>query len=179
MDAFRSGLLLLAVFAGNLSMKPATSWVLRRFGFRTTLIGNGLFAAASILACCLFTPPTPKWIIASVLFIGGVFRSMQFTALNTLGFADVPPAQMSGANTLASMIPQLTIGLGVAFGALALRLAALRHPGEASLLTVGDFRLAFAMVGLLAVAANYDCWLLPATAGALVSGHNRPDSLAA
>jgi hypothetical protein len=111
--------------------------------------------------------------MAAVLFIGGLFRSMQFTALNTLGFADVPAEQMSGANTLASMIPQLTIGLGVAFGALSLRLAALRHPGEASMLTVGDFRVAFAMVGLIAVASSYDCWRLPATAGTSVSGHPR------
>src|SRR3984957_5335634 len=54
-----SGLLLLAVFAGNLGMKPATSMVLGRFGFRRTLIWNGVLAMATILACGFLTVATP------------------------------------------------------------------------------------------------------------------------
>ena len=143
MNAFASGLLILAVFAGNLLMKPATTRVLQRFGFRRVLIVNGLLVAASIFACSLFSASTPKAIIVVVLFAGGLFRSMQFTGLASLGFADIHQSQMSGASTLSSMVQQMTFGMGIAFGAIALRLAGLFHPANTESLTVGDFRIAF------------------------------------
>src|SRR5208283_2439569 len=96
MNAFTSGLLVLAVFAGNLLMKPATTPALRRFGFRTVLIANSLLSAVTIFACALFSSSTPKAIIVAVLFAGGLFRSMQFTSLNTVGFADIQQSQLSG-----------------------------------------------------------------------------------
>jgi EmrB/QacA subfamily drug resistance transporter len=171
MDAFSSGLLVLAVFAGNLLMKPATTPVLRRFGFRTALIANGLLVAVTIFACALFTPSTPKAIIVAVLFAGGLFRSMQFTSLNTVGFADIRKSQLSGASTLSSMIQQMTIGMGIAVGAIALRLAGALHSTNAGSLTAGDFRIAFALVGVIALLAVIDSFSLASNAGAEVSGH--------
>ncbi len=66
-------------------------------------------------------------VIVVVLFVSGLFRSLQFGAVNTLSFADVPKQQMSGASTLSSTIQQRTIGMGVALGAIALRIAAWVH----------------------------------------------------
>ena len=172
MSAFASGLLVLAVFAGNLGMKPGTSAVLRRFGFRRVLIGNGLVAAASLAACGLLEPDTPKALVIVVLFIGGLARSMQFTAIATLAFADVPRPQMSSANSLASVVQQLSNGIGIATAALALRAAgAIRLEGTAAKLTVGDFHVAFFLAALLGVLALVGVWRLPADAGAVVSGH--------
>jgi MFS family permease len=171
MNAFTSGLLVLAVFAGNLLMKPATTPVLRRFGFRTVLIANGLLAAVTIFACALFTSSTPKAIIVAVLFAGGLFRSMQFTSLNTVGFADIHESQLSGASTLSSMIQQMTIGMGIAVGAIALRLAGALHSTNTGALTAGDFRIAFALVGVIALVAVIDSFSLASNAGAEVSGH--------
>jgi MFS family permease len=171
MNAFTSGLLVLAVFAGNLLMKPATTPVLRRFGFRTVLIANGLLAAVTIFACALFTSSTPKAIIVAVLFAGGLFRSMQFTSLNTVGFADIHKSQLSAASTLSSMIQQMTIGMGIAVGAIALRLAGALHSTNPDSLTAGDFRIAFALVGVIALVAVIDSFSLASNAGADVSGH--------
>jgi MFS family permease len=171
LPAFTSGLLVLAVFAGNLGMKPGTSLVLRRFGFRSVLIGNGLIAAASLAACGLLEPGTPKALVVVILFVGGLARSMQFTAINTLAFADVPQAQMSSANSLGSVVQQFTMGLGIAAGALALRVGALFH-APAATLTVADFHVAFLLTGLLALAALTDMLGLPDDAGAVVSGRN-------
>ena len=116
LNAFESGLLTLSVFAGNLSMKLVTTPVMRRFGFRPVLIVNGILAAASLAVMSLISPTTPTWIIVAVLFASGLSRSLQFTALNTLSFADVPKAQMSGASALSSTLFQLTMGIGVALG---------------------------------------------------------------
>jgi MFS family permease len=155
LDPFASGLLLLAVFAGNLGMKPATSTVLNRIGFKTTLLVNGGIAIATIFGCSLLTPETPKAVIVPLLFVSGLARSMQFTTLNTLAFADVPQPRMSGANTLFSMLNQMASGLGIAIGAIALRLAGLMHPADAAV-TTGDFRIAFSVVALLAIGAMAD-----------------------
>jgi len=155
LDPFASGLLLLAVFAGNLGMKPATSTVLNRVGFKTTLLLNGCIAIATILGCSLLTPETPKAVIIPLLFVSGLARSMQFTTLNTLAFADIPQPRMSGANTLFSMLNQMASGLGIAIGAIALRLGASLHPG-ADAVTTHDFRIAFWVVAVLAMAAFLD-----------------------
>ena len=165
-DAFSSGMLLMAVFAGNLLMKPMTTPLMRRFGFRTILIGNGLINASAIAACALFSITTPLWLVAMVLFIGGMARSMQFTALNTVAFADVEQQDMSDANTLFSTIFQLSVGFGVALGALGWR------AGEV-LLPAGDaatpFRFAFLVVAALSLLAVLDSLRLERGAGDAVS----------
>ncbi len=155
LDPFASGLLLLAVFAGNLGMKPATSTVLNRVGFKTTVLVNGSIAIATILGCSLLTPETPKAVIVPLLFVSGLARSMQFTALNTLAFADMPQPHMSGANTLFSMLNQMASGLGIAIGAIALRLASLLHPASETAST-RDFQIAFGVIAVLAIAAMMD-----------------------
>jgi EmrB/QacA subfamily drug resistance transporter len=168
-----SGSLLLALFAGNLAMKPSTTWLLRTFGFRTVLVANGVLVAAGFLACALIGPRTPHAIIAALLFATGLFRSMQFTAFSTLGFADIPAARMSAASTLFSAMRQLNAGIGVALGAVTLAIAqALRGRGGAQV-EVADFRIAFLLVAGVSAVALVDSWKLPPDAGAEVSGHVR------
>ncbi|HTI16662.1 MAG TPA: DHA2 family efflux MFS transporter permease subunit [Trinickia sp.] len=171
LDAFMSGLLTLAVFAGNLSMKLLTTPVMRRFGFRKVLIVNGAFAAATLAAMGLLRPSTPHAWILVLLFISGLSRSLQFTAVNTLSFADVPKPKMSSASTLNSALMQVTMGMGVAFGALALRAASWLHGHNGAPLTATDFGLAFFFVGALGLVAIIDAFSLAADAGSHVSGH--------
>ena len=111
--AIRSGFLVLAVFAGNLAMKAVTTQVLRRFGFRAVLAANGILAALSLALCGLLRPETPVAVTLVLLFASGLFRSMQFTSLATIAFADVPRPLMPGANALASTVMQLTMGAGI------------------------------------------------------------------
>ncbi len=164
-----TGWMLLALFAGNLAMKPGTSTIMRRYGFRSVLLGNGALAAASFAACVLLEPGTPLAVIALVLFFGGLVRSMQYTALNTVAFADVAPPQMSGASTLFSVLQQMNSGIGIAFGALALRLgeAITGHERAAA----ADFRIAFIAVVCVCLLAIADCTRLAKTAGSQVTGH--------
>ncbi|HBX5683854.1 MFS transporter [Klebsiella pneumoniae] len=170
MDPFHSGLLLLAVFVGNLTIKPATTPLIRWLGFRRLLLINGALNVCSLLACALLTPQTPVWAIMLILYLGGVFRSIQFTGVSTLAFADVPAAQMSDANTLFSTASQLAVGLGITLGAIGIRL------GE----QVGDwlhltelpgisFRLSFVFIALICLVGMIDSLHLAKTAGSSVS----------
>ena len=171
MTAFASGSLMIACAAGDLGMKFFTTRVLRRFGFRQTLIVNGIFVALAVLACAAFSVATPVAVIAAVLFIIGLFRSVQFGAFNALTYVDVPPQKMSSASSLASTIQQMSFGLGVAFAALALHLAAQWNGNGAPGFTVADFRIAFAATAALAVAGSFAFTRLDPNAGVEASGH--------
>lgn len=166
LNSFHSGMLVLAVFAGNLLMKPATTAILRLCGFKRVLLVNGAINVASLLACAFLTPATPVWLIAAVLFVGGLTRSMQFTAYNTIAFADMPQERMAAANTLFSTAFQVAMGLGVALGALGVRLGHwLVTSAGWQAMPAGQFRLAFVLVALVSLLGMIDSLRLPANAG--------------
>ncbi|QHJ00641.1 MFS transporter [Xylophilus rhododendri] len=166
----QSGLLMIALFAGNLGIKPATTGLLRRFGFRSTLVGNGLLATLSFIGCALLTADTSWLVMAVVLVFGGMTRSMQFTAVGTLAFCDTTPKQTAGASTMFSMFQQLSSGLGIALGAVALRLSE-NFSGHGGTPGVADFRFALGLMALLTLLSLIDAWRLPRDAGQQVSGH--------
>ena len=169
LNPLQSGTLVLAYFLGNIAMKPITSGTLRRFGFRSVSVINGMIAGIAILACAAFSARTQHWVIMSILLIAGATRSMQFTALNTLAFADISPSQRSSASTLSSMLTQLVTVLGVAIGALLLNVSQTMRHG--AVVDMTDFRISFIAVGLLALLSAVGFLSLPSHAGAEVSGH--------
>jgi EmrB/QacA subfamily drug resistance transporter len=165
LSAFASGSLVLAVFAGNLAMKPLTTSVLRRFPFRTILVVNGILNAVTIFACAGLTPVTPTLAIVTLLFVSGLTRSMQFTTLSTLAFADVPETRMSGANTLFNAMQQMAMGMGIALGAGVLRIAGYLDPNASSAIPLRSFHIAFIVIGMVALIAVVDVFGLDRTAG--------------
>jgi EmrB/QacA subfamily drug resistance transporter len=177
LNAFQSGMFLLALFAGNLGMKTITSPILRMFGFRAVLLTNGMLNALVALGCAALSPQTAPFLICAILFFNGLFRSMQFTALNTLAFADVPKSMFSPATSLYSMITQMSMGMGVAVGAIFLRLGALVHHHSGVVPVLADFRFAFILVAIVIAAGTTDCFGLSADAGAEVSGHRTPSKV--
>jgi len=171
-EAFRwspikAGVLVVAVFVGNIGIKPVTGPLLRRLGFRTVLVHAALWSAVTIALCGLITAHTPLWAIAALLFASGVFRSIGFTAYNAISFVDVAPDDIGDANTLTTTVQQLTMGLGVVVGALALRAGS----PIAKLLGVtagarSAFSLAFCLIAAVALLAVVESALLPRDAGA-------------
>jgi EmrB/QacA subfamily drug resistance transporter len=166
----KSGLITFAAAAGALLMKPATKPMLRRFGFRNAMVVNGVLASGFIAICATFQPNWPSLWLDGILLVGGFFRSLQFTAYNTIAYGDILRARMSAATTLYATIQQITLTLGIVIGAATLEIsAALRHHKTA---TVPDFHLAFLLVGFIAVLSVPICWRLRADAGEALSGHH-------
>jgi MFS family permease len=150
-------------------MKLAARPILRRFGFRRVLLANALLSGLSLGAIALFRPDTPHLLILAVLLIGGFFRSLQFTSINTLGYADIDRQRMSRATSFASMAQQLSLSVGVGTGALLLHLTMSARGGSA--LQPGDFVPAFVAVGICAALSALAFVRLPVRAGEVVSGH--------
>jgi EmrB/QacA subfamily drug resistance transporter len=175
MTAFASGILTFATAAGAMSMKITARPILKRFGFRTALIGNGIISAATIAMCAFFTASTPALLIFVLLLGGGFFQSLQFTATQALSYADVPHPQMSTASSIASMAQQLSRGFGIAFVAGLLNMT-LGWRGAAEL-NIVDFQIAFAGATTLALLSLLFCLPLAPNAAAEVSGHRPKDRL--
>jgi MFS family permease len=175
LNAFQSGLYLLALFAGDLSMKAFVIQLLRRFGFRRLLIVNGIFTSLSMALCATFSPATPPSLIAFILFFHGSLRSLEFTCLTTLAYSEIPPSRMSRANGFLSAIMQLSMGMGVAIGAITLRLVAHAHGHTAAAPQLRDFQFAFVIMAIVSLGPVVDSLSLPPDAGATTSGHRQPE----
>ena len=168
-SAAQSGLITFASAIGAISMKPAAQWALRWFGFRRTLFLNAIFSAVGVAVCASFRAWWPLPAIYAVLIVAGFLRSLQFTAYNTIAYADVPRPRMSAATSLYSTIQQLSMTFGVTLGASCLMLAGHLFGGGG--VRVVDFSFAFVVVaGVMAVAAPTSL-MMPANAGAELSGH--------
>jgi EmrB/QacA subfamily drug resistance transporter len=166
----RAGAMVMAVFAGNLGVKPATTPLMRRFRLVPIIVVATSVLAASFVAAALLTPDSPEILVAVVFVVSGAARSVGFTAYNTLQFADVPAEAMSQANAVASISGQLATGLGVAVAALLVRAAA-------DLAPVGDTAFAYraALVGMavLGLLSIVESALLPRGAGDAVRAGRR------
>ncbi len=163
-----SGLLTFASAAGAMVMKGLASRILRRFGFRQVLVWNSVIAAAFIAASGLFTPTTPAMVVLAVLLVGGCFRSLQFTGLNTIVYAEVPTDRMSGATSLVSVTQQVALSAGIAVGAGVLQMFS--EVGHGSELAAGDFWPAFLTVGLISASSMIFFARLDPDAGAEMAG---------
>jgi hypothetical protein len=131
MDPFSSGLVTLSIAAAALLMKTTAQPIIKRLGYKRVLIVNTLVTTAALMLWGLLQADTPLPAIVAALFVGGFFRSLQFTALNTLIFADLDSQQVSRASSLASMIQQLSEGVGIAICAIIISLVA--SPGSGAL----------------------------------------------
>ncbi|MBI1181703.1 MAG: MFS transporter [Alphaproteobacteria bacterium] len=117
-----SGALTFATAIGAMSMKVVAPKILRLYGFRRLLTWNTLLSGGLLAATGLLRPETPYAVILALLLASGFFRSLQFTCINAVGFADVDDRRMSNATSFTSVMQQMSMGMGVAFGALLLNL---------------------------------------------------------
>ena len=166
----QAGFMVLVYMAGNLMMKSATTPILRRFGFRLVLTTNAALCALTLFACGVLSPQDPALIVYGVLLLAGMTRSMNFTTVTTLAFADIGADQRFGASALATMLQQVAMSLGVAFAAFALSVSQSLRAAPA--LGLADFRGAWFAIGVLMTLVAAGALRLERDAGAAIS--NRP-----
>jgi hypothetical protein len=171
LSPFQSGLVTFASAVGAMGMKTLASRIIRAFGFRNMMTVNAVISAFFLAACALFTVTTPLLLIFIILVVGGFFRSLEFTAINTVAYADIEPAQMSRATTLVSVNQQLAVSAGVAVGAASVETTLwLHHQTE---LSADVFAPAFVVVSLISAASSYFFWQMPDDAGSEISGRRK------
>ncbi len=165
---FQSGLITFTSALGSMFMKAAVASVLRHFGYRNVLLYNALISSGFLAACASFVEGMPFAGMIAILLSGGFFRSLQFTSINTIAYAEIEPAKMSRATAMVAAAQQLSLSTGVAVGALIVELTLRLR--ESTTMSIDDFPPAFLFVGLLSASAVFIFMRLPADAGAELSG---------
>lgn len=157
---FQAGLMVAVLFAGNLSIKPATTPLMRRFGIRTVLLINGVASVLWFGLLALIQPGVPVVLIVIVLYVSGALRSIGFTAYNTLAFSDVDGDDLTHANTLNASVQELAAGLGIAMAALLVS-------------QLASYAVTFLVLGAVLAVTLVESVRLPRAAGAHVTGRRR------
>lgn len=147
--AVKSGAVVLFLFVGNIAIKPATTPLLNRFGFRPVLIVATFGLVLTMVAFAFLSAGTPVVLIAAVALVSGAFRSTSLTCYITIAFSDVGPDLMRDANTFYATTQQLASGTGVAIAAVALRIGSVLA-GHGSATT--PFTVAFLALAVIALA---------------------------
>jgi EmrB/QacA subfamily drug resistance transporter len=170
---FQSGLITFTGALGSISMKAAVATVLKHLGYRSVLLYNSLISAGFLAACASFLPGMPFAAMVAILLAGGFFRSLQFTAINTIAYAEIEPPLMSRATAITSVAQQLALSTGVAVGALVVEITLLFTHGSS--MGAADFPPAFLVVGAFTAAASLVFRRLPPDAGAELAGRTTLD----
>jgi len=174
LSPLQSGLLSFSSSLGAMLVRTLSGTFLRFFGFRRLLVGNACLAAAVTAACGLLQPTTPPWVIVLLVLSSGCVRSIQYLALNTISYADMPGAALSKSTSIGGVAQQLARGFGIAIGAALLAVIAGPHT-----VSVGDFRIAFLLIAMLPLSAALGFLRLSPTDGSEVSGHRGGQTRAA
>jgi hypothetical protein len=171
----RSGLLTFVAAFGAIGMKVAASRILRQWGFRRVLIFNSIASAFFIAAPAVFAPDMWVPLMVAILFVGGFFRSLEFTCINAISYAEIEQAKMSAATSLQSVLQQFSLSMGVTVGASALQLT-MALQGSPTLRRE-DFWPAFVVVGAISFLATFSFARLPEYAGEELAGRKEAGSV--
>ncbi|MBN9129090.1 MAG: MFS transporter [Paenarthrobacter ureafaciens] len=169
-DPLKAGVMVAAVFVGNIGIKPATTPIIRRFGFKPVLVFASFASAVTFVLCAFLSAETPEPVIFGLLLLSGAFRSIGFSAYASVQYADIVPEQLPSANAISATLVQLAAGAGIAVGALFLRLF------ETAGFLGGEntaYKGAFLAMAVLMLVSTVDSLMLHRDAGAEVSAGGR------
>ncbi len=171
MSPFQSGSVTFVAAAGAMLMKVTAVPILRWFGFRTVLVFDALISCVFLASYGLFTRATPIFLMMGLLLFGGFFRSLEFTAINAITYAEVDSAAMSRATSFAAVAQQLSLSLGIAVGAFGIEASHALRGGPH--LAVVDFHWAFVLVAVASATSILWFLHLPKDAGTDLAGPPR------
>jgi len=169
----QAGLLSFSSTLGAMFVRTFSRLLLRYLGFRRTLVGGALLSAAVTASYALLDVDTPAWVIVAAVLVSGCIRSIQYLALNTISYADVPRAMLSRSTSVGGVVQQLARGFGVAIGAALLAMVA-----GSERVTTEDFRIVFLLIALIPLFSAFGFLRLSPDDGAEVSGHRVGQSVA-
>jgi EmrB/QacA subfamily drug resistance transporter len=167
LDALHSGLLTFVTTVGAFLMRVGIPKIVRALGLRTVLMGNAAILGAMLAGFALFHADTPHWIVLAYLFVFGFLRSVQFSSLGVMNYADLTQEMMSRGTSIAAVAQRLSMSAGVGIAATLLALLV----GDRAALTTADFAPVFIIIGLTEFVAIWGFRTLSASDGAQISGH--------
>ncbi|MCC9044472.1 multidrug transporter subunit MdtD [Myroides sp. M-43] len=168
-SAMYAGMMMIPQALSNLVSRNFVVPIVRRFGYRSTLITNTVLTGLLISCFFFVTPHTPYWVIILLMIGNGAFNAIQFTSMNTISLADLDQETSSEGNSLLSVTQQLAVSLGISLSAMVLMMFQ-----NSTVATSGDgiavFRYTFLVMGLITILSSLVFTNLSKDAGASMSG---------
>ncbi|RKS86824.1 EmrB/QacA subfamily drug resistance transporter [Orbus hercynius] len=153
-SAIDAGLILMPMALGSLLTKTLVESLLRRFGYRKILMINTVIVSFIIMAISLLSPNTPIIFVCLLLFCLGAANSLQFTSMNSITLADLPPNLTSSGNSFMAVNQQLAISFGIAIGAVLVRLFSY-DISVANADVTHAFRMSFIVLGMVTFLSSF------------------------
>ncbi|AJH15671.1 multidrug transporter subunit MdtD [Myroides profundi] len=168
-SAMYAGMMMIPQALSNLVSRNFVVPIVRRFGYRSTLITNTVLTGLLISCFFFIMPTTPYWVIILLMIGNGAFNAIQFTSMNTISLADLDQDTSSEGNSLLSVTQQLAVSLGISLSAMVLMLfqnSQIAESGD----KIGVFRYTFLVMGLITVLSSLVFTNLSKDAGSSMSG---------
>ena len=169
LPAWESGLLTMPTAVAAMSMKLIAPRILARYGYRQVLIVNTLMIGVTISLFALVGSGTSLALIVALGLAQGFFNSMQFTAMNSMAYADIETADSSMASTIASSLQQMSMSFGLACGSLIAAWYLGDLPQDDRLAVSRALHHAFTTLGVLTAISSLSFWILRPEDGESVS----------
>jgi EmrB/QacA subfamily drug resistance transporter len=149
-----AGMMIVPQAVAMVLMKFLIDRILKRYGYRRTLFVNTTLAALLLACFALLDAATPWWAITILMFAYGFVMSLQYTAMNTLAFVDLPPARAAQASSLTATAQYLVISFGIALSSWLMAVFLYGRPHDAAAYVHG-FRIAVLVMAALPLIAAY------------------------
>lgn len=157
-------------FVGNLVTKTVSPQILAKYGFRKLLMANGTLCSISIALMAVVLPLQNELTLV-LLFVSGVFRSLQFASVNSLTFADIEGPARSSAATLSTLSMHISSALAVALSVVVLHASrVINHRTDLALL---DFQLTMFALAILVAVMSLRFFKLSPSDGLAVSAYHK------
>jgi EmrB/QacA subfamily drug resistance transporter len=169
-SAFESGLLVFSSGVAAMFMNSRTPYILRRFGFRDVLSINGIITSLYIAFLALLIFKSPFAVMLVFLLMFGLFRSVQYSTITALAYADIKTSQMASATSIVSLTHPLSNAIGVSVGAFVLEMViSLRYGPQVPV--AHDFPITFGIICLIGLSSALVFFRLSRDAGRAMTGH--------
>jgi EmrB/QacA subfamily drug resistance transporter len=149
-----AGMMIVPQAVAMVLMKFLIDRILKRYGYRRTLFVNTTLAALLLACFALLDAATPWWAIATLMFAYGFVMSLQYTAMNTLAFVDLPSGRAAQASSLTATAQYLVISFGIALSSWLMAVFLYGRPHDAAAYVHG-FRIAVLVMAALPLIAAY------------------------
>lgn len=169
---WQAGLLTMPQALAAMGLKLVSGPVMKRFGHRSILISNTVLLGGTMMIFTQIERGTPTPLILMLSLAQGFFASLQFTAMNSLVYADIDDREASKASSIASTAQQLSLSFGVAIGSLVAGWF-LGHVSQTdSAQTIPALHKAFFTLGAITIVSSLSFWGLQANDGNNISGRS-------
>jgi EmrB/QacA subfamily drug resistance transporter len=115
-----SGLMVAPMALGMLIMKSQVKPIVKRFGFKKVLVVNAILVSFFLMQLSWIAMGIPSWAVIVLIFIYGIFISLQFSSMNVLLYSQIPEDLVSTGSSIISANQQISTCFGVAVTAIIL-----------------------------------------------------------